>query len=66
MKNVQKYIKAKESIEKALRELNKAAELIGDTTEYNDKNEIFHNSTVKAYNNIITAALKLNEAQKEI
>lgn len=63
MNNAQKHIKAKEQITKALKALEAAAELIGDTHEYNTPSDIFHGSTVKAYNNIITASLILNEVQ---
>ena len=65
MNNAQKHIKASAHIEKALRELNAAAELLGDTDEYNNRADIFHASTVSKYNGIITAALKLNEAQRQ-
>ena len=63
MNNAQKHIKAKEQITKALKLLNLAAELVGDTHEYNTSSDIFHASTVKAYNDIITASLILNEVQ---
>ena len=63
MNNAQKHIKAKEQITKALKALEAAAELVADTHEYNTSNDIFHGSTVKAYNDIITASLILNEVQ---
>ena len=57
------YEKAQKEIVKALRALNNAAEAISNMPEYTDSKSIFHAHTVSQYNNIITAALKLNEAQ---
>lgn len=63
MNNAQKHIKAKEQITKALKALEAAAELVADTQEYSTKSDIFHASTVKAYNDIVTASIILNEVQ---
>ena len=63
MNNAQKHIKAREQITKAFKALEAAAELVADTHEYNTSSDIFHTPTVKAYNNIITASLILNEVQ---
>lgn len=63
MNNAQKHIKANEEIEKALKALKKAAELVEGTQEYNTSSDIFHGTTVKAYNDIITAHLILKEVQ---
>ena len=57
------YEKAQKEIVKALRALNNAAETISNMPEYTDSKSIFHANAVSQYNNIITAALKLNEAQ---
>ena len=63
MNNAQKHIKAKEQIEKALKALEAAAALVSDTIEYTTSSDIFHGSTVKAYNDIVTASSILNEVQ---
>jgi hypothetical protein len=63
MNNAQKHIKAKEQITKALKALEEASELVADTHEYNTSSDIFHASTVKAYNDIVTASIILNEVQ---
>lgn len=60
MNNAQK---AQEQITKALKALEAAAELVADTYEYKTSSDIFHGATVKAYNDIVTASLILNEVQ---
>ena len=63
MNNAQKHIKANEQITKALKALEAAAELVADTHEYNTARDIFHASTIKAYNSIVTASIILNEVK---
>lgn len=52
---------ANKEIEKAIKSLNKALELLEDEQAYNNKCDIFHNSTVYSVNKIITAIQKLND-----
>ena len=63
MNNAQKHIKAKEQITKALKALEAAADLVSDTIEYTTASDIFHGSTVKAFNDITTASLILKEVE---
>ena len=57
------YERAQAELIKALKALDRAATLIGDTPEYNDRNGIFHAQTVSQYNRIVTASQIINEAQ---
>ena len=57
------YERAQAELIKALKALDRAATLIGDTTEYNDCNSIFHAQTVNQYNRIVTASQIINQAQ---
>ena len=57
------YERAQAELIKALKALDRAATLIGDTPEYNDRNSIFHAQTVSQYNRIVTASQIINEAQ---
>ena len=58
------YEIAQKEIVKALRAIDKAAELIADMPEYTDSKSIFHAQAVSQYNHLITAAHNLNDAQK--
>jgi hypothetical protein len=52
---------ANKEIAKATRSLNKALELLEAEQAYNNKSDIFHNSTVYDVNRIITAIQHLND-----
>lgn len=61
LSNARKRIEADELIKTAAKMLEKAADLIADTREYQTKSDIFHAETVHAYNRISTAILTLKE-----
>lgn len=52
---------ANKEIAKAIKSLNKAEDLLEAEKAYNNKSDIFHNSTVYDVNRIITAIEKLND-----
>lgn len=57
------YKAAQKEITKALRAINKAADLLADMPEYENSNLIFHGTIVYKVNQLITTALTLNEVQ---
>ena len=52
---------ANKEIEKAIKSLNKALDLLEDEQAYNNNCDIFHNSTVYSVNRIITVIQILND-----
>lgn len=52
---------ANKEINKAKKAIHKAIDVLSDTPEYNDKKSIFHASTVKQVNTLITIMNLLNE-----
>lgn len=59
-----KLTRAYKDIERALREIEKAADELGEMIAYYDERDVFHTSTVEKYNHLITAAQILDEARK--